>query len=113
MRRSVTALLAILFVAAPAWAQDGPVVFADTIFETIMNAHAEQWAGRGQARPVLVFDRSDVLRKRLADGAKADLFVSIDEELPEGAAYIAFTSVAELADIVLALAEVANAPRVD
>lgn len=50
------------------------------------------------------------------DGRERDFelrIVSIDEELPEGAAYIAFTSVAELADIVLAFAEVANAPRVD
>jgi hypothetical protein len=50
------------------------------------------------------------------DGQERDFelrIVAIDEEVPNAAAYIAFTSMRELADIVLALAEVANAPRID
>jgi hypothetical protein len=35
--------------------------------------------------------------------------VAIDEDVPNAAAYIAFTSIAELTDIVLALAAIANA----
>jgi hypothetical protein len=50
------------------------------------------------------------------DGHQRDFelrVVATEDHVPRAAAYIALMSVRELADIVLALAEVANAPRVD
>jgi hypothetical protein len=50
------------------------------------------------------------------DGHERDFelrVVAIDEDVPKAAAYIAAGSIGELVDVVLALTDVANAPRVD
>jgi hypothetical protein len=50
------------------------------------------------------------------DGRQRDFelrVVATEDDVPGVAAYIALTSVPELGDLVLALADVANAPRAD
>lgn len=68
--------------AVPAQAQrrDGPLVLAAASLQESMTAAADAWARHGHARPVLSFAASSVLARQVAAGARADLFVSADEQ---------------------------------
>lgn len=74
--------LALGLAAVPAQAQrrDGPLVLAAASLQESMNAAADAWARKGHARPVLSFAASSVLARQAAAGARADLFVSADQE---------------------------------
>ncbi|WP_207791095.1 molybdate ABC transporter substrate-binding protein [Allosphingosinicella flava] len=81
--RHIWAFLSMLVLAAaPASAQkgEGPVVYADLIFQDMLNAHADRWAEKGHARPVLVFADTATLLQHLGNGTKGDLFISVDAD---------------------------------
>lgn len=75
----VSALMAI--VAQPAAAQErAPLVLAAASLQESLGAAADTWAKQGHARPVVSFAASSALARQVIAGARADLFVSADEE---------------------------------
>lgn len=77
----LAALLAMLALAAPACAQPrGPLVLAAASLQESLTAAADVWAQRGHPRPVLSFAASSSLARLIEAKARADLFVSADEE---------------------------------
>lgn len=81
-RRLIGVALGLCLAAIPAQAQraDGPLVLAAASLQESMTAAADAWAKRGHARPILSFAASSVLARQAAAGARADLFVSADQE---------------------------------
>ncbi len=74
-------LAALLLLAAPAAAQPRPpLVLAAASLQDALGEAADVWAKRGHARPVLSFAASSALARQVLSGARADLFVSADEE---------------------------------
>jgi molybdate transport system substrate-binding protein len=82
IRRLVLALLlaALAFPQAASAQRAAPLVLAAASLQEAMNAAADAWARKGHARPVLSFAASSALARQAAAGARADLFVSADEE---------------------------------
>src|SRR5690606_28002794 len=83
IRRLLLTLLCCLVLSAPvpAAAQGRPpLALAAASLQEAMNAAADAWARTGHDRPVLSFAASSALARQVAAGAKADLFVSADEE---------------------------------
>lgn len=66
--------------AAPAFAQDGPLVLAAASLQESMSAAADRWAAKGHPHPVLSFAASSALARQIEARAPADLFVSADED---------------------------------
>jgi molybdate transport system substrate-binding protein len=66
--------------AAPALAQDGPLVLAAASLQESMSAAADRWAAKGHPHPVLSFAASSALARQIEARAPADLFVSADED---------------------------------
>jgi molybdate transport system substrate-binding protein len=76
-------LLVILAVAGagPAMAQArGPLVLAAASMQEALTDAADRWAALKHPRPVLSFAASSALARQVEAGAKADLFISADEE---------------------------------
>ncbi len=80
--RVVLALtLAALLAAVPAHAQGrGPLVLAAASMQEALTDAANRWATLRHPRPVLSFAASSALARQIEAGAKADLFISADEE---------------------------------
>ncbi|MET0587409.1 MAG: molybdate ABC transporter substrate-binding protein [Novosphingobium sp.] len=77
----LAALGVLLFSVAPSFAQSaGPLVLAAASLQESLNAAADRWAAKGHPRPVLSFAASSALGRQVEAGAKADLFISADEE---------------------------------
>jgi len=57
-----------------------PLVLAAASLQESMNAAADAWAARGHPRPVVSFAGSSALARQIEAGARADLFVSADED---------------------------------
>ncbi|WP_447723861.1 molybdate ABC transporter substrate-binding protein [Sphingomonas koreensis] len=74
--------LGLGLMAIPARAQqgDGPLVLAAASLQESMTAAADAWARKGHRRPVLSFAASSALARQAGAGARADLFVSADQE---------------------------------
>ena len=73
--------LALALAGGPARAQrQAPLVLAAASLQESLNAAADAWAAKGHSRPVLSFAASSALARQAATGARADLFVSADEE---------------------------------
>ncbi len=62
--------------AAPA---KGPLVLAAASLQESLNAAADAFAAKGEARPVISFAASSALARQIDAGAPADLFISADE----------------------------------
>lgn len=68
-------------VTGPACAQErGPLVLAAVSMQEALTDAANRWAALNHPRPVLSFAASSALARQVEAGAKADLFVSADEE---------------------------------
>lgn len=83
--RATKILLACWFVLAamlsPAVARDKPpLVLAAASMQESLNAVADAWTRKGRARPVLSFAASSALARQIEAGARADLFISADED---------------------------------
>ena len=72
--------LGLAITPAQAQRRDGPLVLAAASLQESMTAAADAWARKGHARPILSFAASSVLARQVEAGARADLFVSADEE---------------------------------
>jgi molybdate transport system substrate-binding protein len=66
--------------APPAGTPAPPLVLAAASLQESMNAAADAWAARGHPRPVVSFAGSSALARQIEAGARADLFVSADED---------------------------------
>lgn len=81
MRLFSALLLLLSLLAPPASAQQrGPLVLAAASMQEALSAAADEWAKQGHARPVLSFAASSALARQVAAGARADLFISADQE---------------------------------
>lgn len=82
MRRILSLILSIAAMcAASVAAQDrAPLVLAAASLQESLGAAADAWAAKGHARPVVSFAASSALARQVLAGARADLFVSADEE---------------------------------
>lgn len=70
-----------LLGASPAVAQQrGPLVLAAASMQEALTDAADRWAALRHPRPVLSFAASSALARQVEAGARADLFVSADEE---------------------------------
>ena len=79
--RILAALCALLLGATPSFAQSGgPLVLAAASLQESLKAAADRWAAKGHPRPVLSFAASSALARQVEAGARADLFISADEE---------------------------------
>lgn len=58
----------------------GPLVLAAASLQESMTAAADAWARAGHPRPVVSFAASSALARQVMAGARADLFVSADED---------------------------------
>lgn len=75
------ALALLLAVLLPAHAQArGPLVLAAASMQEALTDAANRWAALRHPRPVLSFAASSALARQIEAGAKADLFISADEE---------------------------------
>jgi len=74
------AALILCSVASAAAAASPPLVLAAASLQGSMNAAADAWAARGHARPVVSFAGSSSLARQIEAGARADLFMSADED---------------------------------
>jgi molybdate transport system substrate-binding protein len=74
------AALILLPLASAAAAAPPPLVLAAASLQESMNAAADAWAARGHPRPVVSFAGSSALARQIEAGARADLFVSADQE---------------------------------
>lgn len=74
-------LLLAASLAVPAAAQErAPLVLAAASMQESLGAAADAWAKQGHPRPVLSFAASSALARQVMAGARADLFVSADED---------------------------------
>lgn len=81
LRRHLLAFFAALALATPAAAQEKPVVvFAASSLTDALNAVAAAYEKAGHPKPVFSFAASNTLARQIEQGAKADLFISADEE---------------------------------
>ncbi len=58
----------------------GPVVLAASSLQGALDEAADDWAGQGHPRPVLVFAASSALARQVEQGETADLYISADEQ---------------------------------
>lgn len=72
-------LLALLGTPASA-APAGPLVLAAASMQEAMTDAADAWARHGHSRPTISFAASSALARQVEAGARADLFVSADED---------------------------------
>jgi molybdate transport system substrate-binding protein len=73
--------LALAATFSPAMAREkAPLVLAAASMQESLNAVADAWARKGRARPVLSFAASSALARQIEAGARADLFISADED---------------------------------
>jgi molybdate transport system substrate-binding protein len=73
--------LALATLFSPAMAgEKAPLVLAAASMQESLNAVADAWARKGRARPVLSFAASSALARQIEAGARADLFISADED---------------------------------
>lgn len=80
-RNLLLLIAALLGASASAHAQDrGPLVLAAASMQEALTDAANRWAALRHPRPVLSFAASSALARQVEAGAKADLFVSADEE---------------------------------
>lgn len=80
-RNFLIAIACALLGAAPAVAQErGPLVLAAASMQEALTDAADRWAALRHPRPVLSFAASSALARQVEAGARADLFVSADEE---------------------------------
>lgn len=81
-RRLLGLALGAALAVFPAQAQrrEGPLVLAAASLQEAMSAAADAWARHGRMRPVLSFAASSALARQAGAGARADLFVSADEQ---------------------------------
>lgn len=118
LRRATGLLAALLlpFALAACRSQgppQGPVVLAASSMQEGLEAVADAWVAKGEARPVLSFAATSALARQVEAGAPGDLLVSADEEWMdqiETAGLIAPGSRHDLAGNVLALVAPAGAP---
>jgi molybdate transport system substrate-binding protein len=73
-------MLAALCTIGAAPPTRGPLVLAASSLQESMTAAADAWARAGHPRPVVSFAASSALARQAMAGARADLFVSADEE---------------------------------
>lgn len=80
--RKLLVLLGIAVLGAvPARAeQRGPLVLAAASMQEALTDAANRWAALRHPRPVMSFSASSALARQVEAGAKADLFISADEE---------------------------------
>lgn len=79
--RLLAALGVLLLAVTPSFAQSGgPLVLAAASLQESLNAAADRWAAQGYPRPVISFAGSSQLARQIESGARADLFISADEE---------------------------------
>jgi len=57
-----------------------PLVLAAASLQESMNAAADAWSRKGHPRPRISFAGSSALARQIEAGAKADLFISADEQ---------------------------------
>ncbi|MBB3859951.1 molybdate transport system substrate-binding protein [Novosphingobium hassiacum] len=80
-RKFLIAIACALLGASPAIAQErGPLVLAAASMQEALTDAAIRWAALRHPRPVLSFAASSALARQVEAGARADLFVSADEE---------------------------------
>lgn len=57
-----------------------PLVLAAASMQEALSAAADTWADKGYARPVISFAATSALARQIESGAKADIFVSADQD---------------------------------
>lgn len=82
LRRAILSVLVGAALGAPAFAQaPKPItVFAASSLTDALNEAANAYAATGAAKPVFSFAASSALARQIEQGARADLFISADEE---------------------------------
>jgi len=81
LNRLLIAIVLLLTGSVVAAAQPAPpLVLAAASLQESMNAAADAWAAAGHPRPVVSFAGSSALARQIEAGARADLFVSADED---------------------------------
>lgn len=81
VRAALMLAMAVWLASVPARAQArGPLVLAAASMQEALTDAANRWAAQRHARPVLSFAASSALARQIEAGAKADLFISADEE---------------------------------
>ncbi len=112
--RHACLMVGLLVTACSQPAPDaGPVVLAASSMQEALEAAADAWAARGEARPVLSFAATSALARQVEAGAPGDLLVSADEDWMdriEAAGLIAPESRHDLAGNALVLVAPAGAP---
>lgn len=76
----IAALFALAAVPARAAPERAPLVLAAASLQEAMTDAAAAWERSGHARPVISFAGSPALARQIEAGARADLFVSADQE---------------------------------
>ena len=66
--------------ATPSLVPPPPLVLAAASLQESLNKAADIWAAKGHPRPVLSFAASSALARQIESGARADLFISADED---------------------------------
>lgn len=79
LRRACLAAGLLLTACAPPATQEGPIVLAAASMQEALEAAADAWAARGEARPVLSFAATSALARQVEAGAPGDVLVSADE----------------------------------
>ncbi|MCA0210779.1 MAG: molybdate ABC transporter substrate-binding protein [Proteobacteria bacterium] len=80
LRRLGLALMLFLLAPVVMAQENGPVVLAAASLQESLTEAANIWAAKGHAKPVLSFAASSALARQVIAGARADLFLSADEE---------------------------------
>ena len=80
LKRLLAAILLLCTGSAAMAAPRPPLVLAAASLQESMTAAADAWAAQGHARPVVSFAGSSALARQIEAGARADLFISADED---------------------------------
>lgn len=81
LRKLHLLLLAACLVPSTTYAQQsGPLVLAAASLQEAMTDAANAWTGKRHPRPVVSFAGSSALARQIEMGARADLFISADNE---------------------------------
>lgn len=80
--------------------EPAPLVLAAASMQEAMSVAAGAWADKGHARPVISFAATSALARQIESGAKADIFVSADQDWMDSVARGGFIRTGSRVDLV-------------